>query len=178
MLKQTVLASLICVFLLNTILYLGCANPAQLTGQAEQSIATQQEAREHLIKGTNYFTQKLWDQSIAEFTTAIELYPKLAIAYNNRGSTYGEKGDYDRAIADYTRAIEIDPNFAEAYRNRGIAYGKKGDYDSAIADLTIGITLDPKDTLSYYNRAIAYDKKGEKANAEADFKKAKELGLK
>jgi tetratricopeptide (TPR) repeat protein len=166
------------ILLAAIILFYGCANPAQLTGQAEQSIAAQQEAKEHLIKGTNYFAQKLWDQSIAEFTTAIELYPKLAIAYNNRGSTYGEKGEYDRAIADYTRAIEIDPDFAEAYRNRGIAYGKKGDFDRAVADLTIGITLDPKDALSYYNRAIAYDKKGEKANAEADFKKAKELGLK
>ncbi len=66
------------VFLAAIIIFCGCANPAQLTGQAEQSIAAQQEAREHLIKGTNYFTQKLWDQSIAEFTIAIELYPKLA----------------------------------------------------------------------------------------------------
>jgi tetratricopeptide (TPR) repeat protein len=40
---------------------------------------------------------------------AIEFDPKLAMAYNNRGSAYGKNGDLDRAIADVKKAIELDP---------------------------------------------------------------------
>ena len=51
------------------------------------------------------------DKAIADFSKAIEIDPKSAIAYNNRGWAYEGKKDYDRAIADYSKAIEIDPKY-------------------------------------------------------------------
>ena len=62
------------------------------------------------------------DQAIADFTKAIEIGPKDADVYNNRGIAYAAKGLYDQAIADYTKAIEIDPEYAEAYYNFGCIY--------------------------------------------------------
>src|SRR5882724_3529440 len=61
------------------------------------------------------------DGAIADFTHAIELYPKYGTAYNNRGLAKKNKGDLDGAIADGTRAIELDPKDAGAHSNRGIA---------------------------------------------------------
>ena len=75
-----------------------------------------------------------YDRAIADYNKALELDPKDATAYNNRGFTYDNKGDYDKAIADYDAAIRLNPEYARAYNNRGFTYDKKGDYDRAIAD--------------------------------------------
>jgi Flp pilus assembly protein TadD len=97
-----------------------------------------------------------YDHAIADYSKAIELSPKNAIAkltYYGRGYAWRKKGDYDRAIADYTKAIELDPNFTYAYGSRGYAWRKKGGYDRAIADYTKVIELDPKDADTYNNLA-------------------------
>ena len=49
------------------------------------------------------------DKTIADYTKAIELNPKLAMAYINRGNAYGRLKQFDKAIADLTKAIELDP---------------------------------------------------------------------
>ena len=45
---------------------------------------------------------------MADYDQAIQLNPKYARAYHNRGSAWGNKGDLDRAIADYNQAIRLD----------------------------------------------------------------------
>src|SRR3974390_567511 len=52
---------------------------------------------------------------------ALEIDPKMAVAYNNRGNAYDDKGQYDRALADYNKALDLNPKYAEAYYNRGRA---------------------------------------------------------
>ena len=66
------------------------------------------------------------NRALADCNKAIELDPKLAGAYSNRGVAHLEKGELDRAIADCNKAIELDPKLAEAYNNRGAAYIEKG----------------------------------------------------
>jgi tetratricopeptide (TPR) repeat protein len=65
----------ICAFVVAMALVLGCGNPAQ----------------EHVVKGYSFSTQKQWDSAIIEYTKAIELDPKLAMAYNNRGNAFYNK---------------------------------------------------------------------------------------
>src|SRR5204863_530623 len=115
------------------------------------------------------------DGAIADFTRAIELYPKYGTAYNNRGLAKKNKGDLDGAIADCTRAIELDPKDAGAYSNRGIAKQAQGDLSGAIADYTRAIELDPKYANAYNNRSIAKRRKGEMDGAIADCTRAIEL---
>ncbi|MBI4301481.1 MAG: tetratricopeptide repeat protein [Chloroflexi bacterium] len=52
----------------------------------------------------------------------IELDPRDARAYYNRGTAYLDKEDSDRAIQDLTKAIELNPRFTQAYVNRSAAY--------------------------------------------------------
>jgi tetratricopeptide (TPR) repeat protein len=75
---------------------------------------------------------------------AIQLDPKNAHRYYNRGIAYSSKGDHDRAIQDYDRAIELDPKYGIAYDNRGYSYASKGNLDRAIQDYDQAIQLDPK----------------------------------
>ena len=65
------------------------------------------------------------DMAIEAYSSAINLNPYNANAYNNRGVAYDSLGSADMAIADYSMAIKLKPNLAEAYNNRGIAYCKK-----------------------------------------------------
>ena len=92
-----------------------------------------------LIKSTRTFI----DSALADLTKAIELDPKYAKAYSNRGLVYIYRGDLDKAIIDCTKAIGLDPKDAAAHRNRGNVYKKMGDLDKAIADLTCATPTRP-----------------------------------
>ena len=55
------------------------------------------------------------ERAISDYTKAIEINPKSAFAYTDRGLAYKRKGEYDLAISDYTKAIEINLKNAVAY---------------------------------------------------------------
>jgi tetratricopeptide (TPR) repeat protein len=130
----------------------------------------------HNERGAQYLEKGQYDQAITEFTKAIELDPKFAWAYNNRGNAYAQgKGQLDQAISDFTKAIELDPKLAKAYNNRGGAYGDKGQYDQAISDCNKAIELNPEYAQAYYNRGRAYLQKGQLDQAISDYTKAIEL---
>ena len=123
-------------------------------------------------RGLAYYNKGENDKAIADYTEAIRLDPKLAIAYNNRGLAYGNKGENDKAIADCTEAIRLDPKLALAYNNRGSVYYNKDENDKAIDDLTEAIRLDPKLAMAYNNRGLAFYNKGEDDKAIADCNEA------
>ena len=70
--------------------------------------------------------------AIAEYDKAIELDPRYAPAYYNRGNAYYKLENVDQALADYDKAIELNPNYAPAYSNRGIAHRKLGNLGQAL----------------------------------------------
>jgi len=81
-----------------------------------------------------YSRKGQYNEAISEYTKAIELNPKFAMAYVKRAAAYHRKGQYDQAIYDFNKAIELNPEYAKAYSNRGSAYARKGQYDQAISD--------------------------------------------
>ena len=58
------------------------------------------------------------DKAEEAYSHAIELKPRYADAYNNRGASYFSEGEVDRAISDLNKSIELNPEFAGAYYNR------------------------------------------------------------
>jgi hypothetical protein len=85
-------------------------------------------------RGLAYNSQGDLDHAIADYSEAIRLNRKFAIAFTDRGGAYKAKGDLDHAIADYSEALQLDPNDTFALNGRGTAYDDKGDYDRAVAD--------------------------------------------
>ena len=114
--------------------------------------------------------------AIADWTKAIEIYPKYALAYYNRGLARDKLGDFKGAIADYTKAIEINPDYVRAYNNRGNSKHSLKDYQGAISDYTKAIKIDPSDADYYYNRGNSKRELGDLKGACTDWRKAAELG--
>lgn len=66
-------------------------------------------------------TKLMAARTMLDFNRAIDLNPKNAYMYFDRGNLYARQKEYGKAIDDFTSAINLDLNLAEAYYNRGLA---------------------------------------------------------
>jgi tetratricopeptide (TPR) repeat protein/uncharacterized membrane protein YhaH (DUF805 family) len=139
------------------------------TAKAQPITKPPSNAAEYLQLGIN---EKDPQKKIALYTKAIELDPKQAMAFNNRGLAYFTKKDYDQALKDYDQAIVLKPDFALAYNNRGDAYYQRKEYDRAQADYSKAIGLKPDYDLAYYNRGLTYYEQKNYDQAINDFNNA------
>jgi len=73
---------------------------------------------------------------LADYDRAIELSPRSAIAWFDKGNILFETGDYTSALASYSKAIELQPDMGEAYYNRGYVYLKLGNQTAGVSDLS------------------------------------------
>jgi tetratricopeptide (TPR) repeat protein len=133
--------------------------PDQSHAVASQTIgppASGAGAEFYLKRGEEFSGVHEYDRAIADYSTAIQLKPDYAEAYNDRGFAYYLKGDAERAIADYTRAIELRPDYPKAYNSRGVVYMAHG-YGAAksVPDFDRAIALQPDFRYAYINRANA-----------------------
>jgi tetratricopeptide (TPR) repeat protein len=48
-----------------------------------------------------------YDKAIADYTRLIEISPRLALAYYNRGYAYYKKGENAKAEADFKKARDL-----------------------------------------------------------------------
>lgn len=110
--------------------------------------------------------------AIALFSQAIQVDPKFAPAYQNRGFALSLQNNLDAAISDYNQAIQLDPKNVDAYYNRGTAKGQQGDFDGAIADFNQVLQLRPQSPPAYYNRGHAKYFKGDLDGATSDLNQA------
>ncbi len=92
-----------------------------------------------------------FDSAVNDYNKAIELNPKDAVAFLNRGRVFHNKTNYDSAIADFDRAIEINPKESAAYFNRGDAFEKKGNAQQAIGDYQKVVDLDANNEAAKNN---------------------------
>jgi len=49
----------------------------------------------------------MWDCAVADYTTVLELHPKLIMCYQSRAIAYEELGDKAKAAADRRKFVEI-----------------------------------------------------------------------
>jgi tetratricopeptide (TPR) repeat protein len=96
------------------------------------------------------------EAAITDYTHAIRLSPKYAIAYFNRGNIYLDLKNYLRAIADYDSALVHKPEFKEVLNNRGIAKFNLERYTEAIEDYNLAVPLVECDSNLFLNRGNAY----------------------
>jgi stress-induced-phosphoprotein 1 len=109
--------------------------------------AKAKEAAENEKKlGTENYKKRNFDEAIAHYTKAWELYKDITYL-NNLGAANFEKGDYDAAVQACEKAVEegreIYADFkmiAKAYARIGSSYEKKGDLTLAIENYKKALT--------------------------------------
>ena len=89
------------------------------------------------LRGTLFSLQKQYDYAIFDYTSVIDIAPKLV--------------GLGRPISD-----NLTDKLASAYRGRGQAYFAKEQYDLAIADLETATSINMRDWLAHENLGRAY----------------------
>ncbi len=102
----------------------------------------------------------------------LEINPKNADAFYNRGWLHAYKGEEQAALDDYTKAIEIDARHADAYYNRGLVFVALKNYEKAIEDFSAAIQLQPQSADAYCNRGAVHFEQGRLDLARQDYGEA------
>lgn len=89
------------------------------------------------------------------YSKAIELDPKLMVAFNNRGRVKYDLKQFEKAILDFNQAIILDPNSPIVFHNRGKAKSELNQFEKAINDYNQAIMLDATFAVAYNNRGLA-----------------------
>lgn len=115
----------------------------------------------------------VWKDSLTLWNHVIDREGvRSAVAYNNRGSYYGEQGNYDRAIDDFLMAIRLDPAGPSAYVNLAVALESKGLFNDALQYYDSAVQINAADHMIYYNRGLLYNKLGRGDRAVEDLTRA------
>ena len=103
-----------------------------------------------------------WEEAIAAYQEALQLTPKLNIAYANlvdvlwkRANTHRKSGHIDKAIDAYLELIQVDAD-ADAHSLLGELYLKKRAYPQAIKAFRSAFTVKSDDWQSRKNLVAAY----------------------
>lgn len=136
----------------------------------------------HILLGTVYREQGLYEEAEAQFNRAIELDPRWGDAYGGRGLVREERRDEgDAAIDDFKKATALAPGNPTHYNNLGFALYVRGRYEDAVRALREGLRHNPSSRrmrnnlgfvygrLGLYNRAMhEFERGGSKAEAESN----------
>ena len=130
-------------------------------------------------RGYSWFSKGVYDKAIADYSEAIRINPRLAVAYNNRCLTRGVVGkELVEALSDCDQALKLLPNNMDAHDTRGFIYLKLGDFPISITEYNASLQVEPNRPRSLYGRGLAKLKSGDKTGGEADMAAATKLAPK
>lgn len=110
---------------------------------------------DYLSSASSSFYQEEYQAAIDAYTSAIELFPELAILYYYRANVYFAVGDYSNAIDDYSTAIALDPQSIYHYSKANVLVREER-YDEAIVEYTSAISLDSSSAILYFARGNTF----------------------
>ena len=113
------------------------------------------------------------DIALDYFNSAIDVAPKSAEAWYNKGIFYQAKNDYQKAKSIYREITVFDSLYPKAYYNQGyLQLVVDKDYDSAIYFFDKATEIDTMYFQAYNNLGLAYERNGDKTLAKKYYKKA------
>jgi tetratricopeptide (TPR) repeat protein len=120
-----------------------------------------------------------YNPAIKHFQRAIELDPKFARAYDNRGLCYYYQNQNDLAVADFRKAIELDLGSAHPspwpYLNLGIVQQFLNQIPESEKNIREALRLDPSFAKAHFQLGTILEDKGDSEAALAELKEAARL---
>jgi len=108
---------------------------------------------------------KDWDGAINEFDRAIELDPKFALAYFERGNAYEEKGFPEEAGKWFTQALSVDATCWQAHSHLTKLSLEKNDREAAYAHAEAAVKLRPDLAETQNNIGAVLEQRGQLEDA-------------
>jgi len=102
------------------------------------------KAEEHREKGNEFFKEKKFVDSKAEYDEGIRRNPKDPKLYSNRAAALTKLLAYPDALRDLEECLKLDPTFIKAYSRKGAAHYFMKEYNKALQAYDKGLQLDPE----------------------------------
>jgi len=141
-----------------------------LKNKKSKNLAKSLEAGDSFDMGFRAQESGNYEEALKLYTKALQLDPRIAQIYNNRGLVHYFLKDFAKAESNFDKAIELDPKLCMAYNNKAIIYYERRLFEQAIKYFNMVIQLDPKLEQPYYNRGFAYYKLNQTENCINDLK--------
>lgn len=123
-----------------------------------------------------YERTKVWTNAETLWTDAMNQFPFIEIAYENRGVYYKDHNQLDKMLVDYEFVTQkLNSKNEKIWSNLGNLYGLMKQFDKSLAAYSRAIELNPNNSSTYLNRAITFSMMGQYAQSLPDFDKSIEL---
>ncbi|MDR0319290.1 MAG: tetratricopeptide repeat protein [Rickettsiales bacterium] len=99
----------------------------------------QQKAQEYILSGVELLKAGKADLALADFNSAIALFPTFAPSYVYRGEALFQKTDYAGAMESFDTALKIDENLAMSWFDKSVLQVKLGDLVGAMDSINAAI---------------------------------------
>ena len=119
------------------------------------TIRLQPSAEHYLSRSRVYLCLKQYQNAIVDCNNALELSPRHASAYNNRGWAYFYLKRYPQALQDFSMSITLKPTATYYVARSGVYYRLK-QFANAITDCDSALKLNPRNAVAYSNRGWLY----------------------
>jgi tetratricopeptide (TPR) repeat protein len=119
---------------------------------------------------------KIWTNAETLWTDAMNQYPFIEIAYENRGIYYKDHNELDKMLKDYEFVTQkLHSSNEKIWSNLGNLYGLQQKFDKSLDAYSHAIEINPKNASTYLNRAITYSMMKQYEKAIPDYDKSLEL---
>ncbi len=119
-------------------------------------VASESDENVWFSKGKDLYELEKYDEAIPYFNKVLEINPKHADAWNNKGNALMLSVEWDeKAIQCFDEAIKINPKHADAWNNKGNALNKSDKHIEAITCFDKVLEINPIHADAWYGKGEA-----------------------
>ncbi len=119
-----------------------------------------------------------YEAAVRDFTRALQIDPKMAVGYMNRGYVYNDMRLATKAEQDFREALTLNPLYGEAHLGLAYALLQLRRSSAALKEADIASHLLPESENLYLVKAEGYRQRGMLASAEGEYRQALKLNPK
>jgi len=108
----------------------------------------------YLIRGNYFAVLNKYEWAFSDLSVAIQLAPKSAICYYNRGNLYFENKLEKQALSDFNKALELNPNYTKVYTKRAYIYNNMNEPNRVLQDFKSAYSIDSTSIKSLENSSL------------------------
>ncbi|MCK5406598.1 MAG: tetratricopeptide repeat protein [Candidatus Krumholzibacteria bacterium] len=117
--------------------------------EIREALKKKSDSRAHLRLGEAFFTQKLFNEAMAEVIRSIKLGMETSQAYSILGNCLIAIGDFDKALKSFHKGLEISPKYPDLHNDLGEAFLKVERCRDAATSFEKALELN-----KYYQKAL------------------------